>query len=441
MSSQDSRNFSPRLLAVMEKPPAPLSRVVLNILLLLLALIILWTFFGKLDIVARAEGKLIPKTRLQVVQPLDGGRVAEIRIEEGELVKKGQILVVMNDSISRADTEQLTDETKSIELQLRRTVAEIENTKFVRLETDETELYEDIRKQFEENTRSYQIELSQQRSLIEQSGEELASEKQLLTKLEETLPIIQASEDAIKNLQKKGFANEMDLMERERERIEVERDYQAQKFRIRSLVAGLNEAKQRTKQIKATYKQSLLDEKVELEQRSKQLVQELNKQEYRNKLLALESPQDGYVKDLATHTQGSVIPSGTVLLTIVPVDVPLQAEILVENKDAGFIQAGQEAKIKVASFEFQKYGMIQASVEHVSADSSQQESSNGMPQGVSTYRAILNLDEQTLSYNNKEYDLKPGMQVTAEVNLGTRTVMQYIFSPVTRAVREAGTEH
>lgn len=425
----------------MEKPPAPLSRVVLNILLLLLALIILWTFFGKLDIVARAEGKLIPKTRLQVVQPLDGGRVAEIRIEEGELVKKGQILVVMNDSISRADTEQLTDETKSIELQLRRTVAEIENTKFVRLETDETELYEDIRKQFEENTRSYQIELSQQRSLIEQSGEELASEKQLLTKLEETLPIIQASEDAIKNLQKKGFANEMDLMERERERIEVERDYQAQKFRIRSLVAGLNEAKQRTKQIKATYKQSLLDEKVELEQRSKQLVQELNKQEYRNKLLALESPQDGYVKDLATHTQGSVIPSGTVLLTIVPVDVPLQAEILVENKDAGFIQAGQEAKIKVASFEFQKYGMIQASVEHVSADSSQQESSNGMPQGVSTYRAILNLDEQTLSYNNKEYDLKPGMQVTAEVNLGTRTVMQYIFSPVTRAVREAGTEH
>jgi membrane fusion protein, hemolysin D len=425
----------------MEKPPAPLSRVVLNILLLLLVLIVLWAFFGKLDIVARAEGKLIPKTRLQVVQPLDGGRVAEIRIEEGELVKKGQILVVMNDSISRADTEQLTDETKSIELQLRRTVAEIEDKKFVRLETDETELYEDIRKQFEENTRSYQIELSQQRSLIEQSEEELASENQLLTKLEETLPIIQASEDAIKNLQKKGFANEMDLMSRERERIEVERDYQAQKFRIRSLVAGLNEAKQRTKQIKATYKQSLLDEKVELEQRSKQLVQELNKQEYRNKLLALESPQDGYVKDLATHTQGSVIPSGTVLLTIVPVDVPLQAEILVENKDAGFIQAGQEAKIKVASFEFQKYGMIQAFVEHVSADSSQQESSNGMPQGVSTYRAILNLEEQTLSYNNKEYDLKPGMQVTAEVNLGTRTVMQYIFSPVTRAVREAGTEH
>lgn len=423
----------------MEKPPAPLSRVVLHILLLLLVLILLWAFFGKLDIVMRAEGKLIPKTRLQVVQPLDGGRVAEIRIKEGELVKKGQTLVVMDDLISQANTEQITNETKSIELQLRRIVAELDNKTIELLDTDEPDLFKDTRKQYEENIKSYRIELSQQQATIEQAKQELASEKQLLSKLEETLPLIKSSEEAIKNLQKKGYANQMALMERERERIEVERDYQAQKFKVRSLVARLNEANQRTKQIKSTYSQKLLDQKVELEQRRRQLVQELSKQEYRNRLLALEAPQDGFVKDLATHTRGSVIPSGTVLLTIVPVDVPLQAEVLVENKDAGFIHAGQEAKIKVASFEFQKYGMIVADVDHISADSSQQQT-DGTDQGASVYRAILNLNGQTLSYNNKEYELKPGMQVTAEINLGSRTVMQYIFSPVTRAVREAGTE-
>lgn len=423
----------------MEKPPAPLSRVVLHFLLLLLILIILWAFFGKLDIVARADGKLIPKSRLQVVQPLDGGRVAEIRIKEGELVKKGQTLVVMDDLISRADTEQITNEKNSIELQLRRIIAERDESAFEKRDTDDEFLFEDVRKQYEENINSYRIELSQQQSLVEQADQELASEKQLFSKLEETLPIIKSNEEAIKKMKEKGFANQMALMERERERIEVERDYQAQKFRVRSLQARLNEARQRSKQIRATYTQNLLDEKVELEQRHKQLIQELSKQEYRNRLLALEAPQDGYVKDLATHTQGSVIPSGTVLLTIVPVDVPLQAEVLVENKDAGFIQAGQEAKIKVASFEFQKYGMIKANVEHVSADSSEQQA-EGVEQQTSGYRAILNLNSQSLSYNDKEYDVRPGMQVTAEINLGSRTVMQYIFSPVTRAVREAGTE-
>ena len=168
--------------------------------------------------------------------------------------------------------------------------------------------------------------------------------------------------------------------------------------------------------IKTTYSQNLLDQKIEFEQKHKQLIQELNKQAYRNRLLTLEAPQDGFIKDLATHTRGSVIPSGTVLLTIVPVDVPLQAEVLVENKDVGFIYAGQTAKIKVASFEFQKYGMIEADVDHISADSSQQQT-EGMEQATSAYRAILNLHGQTLSYNGKEYTVKPGMQVIVLSNM------------------------
>ena len=157
MSVKDPRNFSPRLLAVMEKPPAPLSRVVLHVLLLLLLLIILWAFFGKLDIVARADGKLIPKSRLQVVQPLDGGRVAEIRTKEGELVKKGQTLVVMDDLISRADTEQITNEKNSIELQLRRIIAERDAASLEKHETDDVDLFEAVRNQYEENITSYRI--------------------------------------------------------------------------------------------------------------------------------------------------------------------------------------------------------------------------------------------------------------------------------------------
>ncbi len=425
----------------MEKPPTPLSRAVLHLLILLLVLIILWAFFGRLDIVARANGKLIPQSRVQVVQPLDGGRIAEIAIEEGERVHKGQVLIVMDDLISQADTEQLSNESKGIKLQLRRIIAELEGTGFERADDDDQDFYEDTLNQYLENIRAYGTRFSQQKSIIEQVVQELASEKQLLSKLRETLPLIKSSEQAIKDLQKKGFANQMALMERERERIEVERDYQAQQFKVRSLSARLTEAQQQVDQINATYKQGLLNEKIEQEQRNRQLTQELSKQAYRNRLLELKAPEDGFVKDLATHTKGSVVPSGTVLLTIVPVDVPLQAEVLVENKDVGFIQAGQQVKIKVASFEFQRYGMIDGIVDNISADSSSQESqTTAGTEARSGYRAILNIDSQSLTYNGKEYEVKPGMQVTAEINLGSRTVMQYIFSPVTRAVHEAGTE-
>jgi len=436
---QEPHAFSPHLLSVTENPPAPLARIVLLLLLLLFFLIILWAFFGRLDIVARADGKLIPISRVQVVQPLDGGRIAEIKVKDGQLVKAGEVLVVMDDLVSQADTAQITFEKKTMDLQLRRVVAEIEQAGMTLKAEDDATLFSDSRRQYQENVNLHNINMSQQRAIIEQEKQSLASEKQILSKLVDTLPLVLSSEAAVKNLQKKGFANQMALMERERERIEIERDLAAQQFRVQSLKARLESAKQQSKQVSTSYIQNLLDQKIEFEQRRKQLAQALSKLEYRNRLLSLTAPQDGFVKDLATHTRGSVIPSGTILLTIVPVDVPLQAEVMIENKDVGFINTGQEVRLKIASFNFQKYGMIEATVDHVSADSGQQES-DGNQASASVYRAILNLGEQTLHYNNKEFDLKVGMQVTAEIHLGSRTVMQYIFSPITRAVNEAGTE-
>ena len=448
MSEPNPQDFSPRLLAVMHRPPTPLARSVLTTLVILVILVIAWAFWGKLDIVARANGKLIPQSRVQVVQPLEGGRIAQILVEDGQLVKKGQILVVMDNLISKADIEKLENDKAANDLQLRRIHAELEGQSFEKIEGEDEALFSNANQLYQENRQTYQHGLAQQEAILAQAKARLASERELLAKLRETLPIRKASEDAMRKLEKKGYADKMGMLERERERIEVERDLSAQHHTVESLKSSIKESQESVLSLKSAYRQKLLDERITRELEGKQLAQEISKQAYRNRLLQLKAPQEGYVKDLATHTAGSVVPSGTVLLTVIPADEPLLAEVLVENKDAGFIQSGQQAHIKVASYDFQRYGMIDATVDHVSADSSTQSNQNNpaddqvIPSRAqqSGYKAILTMDKQELQYNGKTYMVKPGMQISAEINLGARSVMGYIFSPITRAAKEAGTE-
>lgn len=158
--------------------------------------------------------------------------------------------------------------------------------------------------------------------------------------------------------------------------------------------------------------------------------------------------QAGVVKDLATHTTGTVAAPGTILMTLVPVDEPLVAEVWVSNDDVGFVREGQPVKLKFSTFQFQKYGMLEGRVRQVSADASENQNSavtsveigrnrSAMPL---TYKTIVQMNTQDLTAQNVRYALAPGMQVAAEIHLGTRTVLEYLFSPVSKAFHEAGRE-
>ena len=170
--------------------------------------------------------------------------------------------------------------------------------------------------------------------------------------------------------------------------------------------------------------------------------QEWQKQAIRQGALELKAPQDGVVKDLATHTEGAVLSPGTVLLTIVPADEPLRAEVWVGNEDRGFVREGQTVRLKVHPYPFQKYGMIEGEVKHVSADASEQsvrDSKDVVPAGYKC-RSIVELRSQVLESDGVRHPLTPGMQVDAEIALGERSVLEYVLSPVRRAFHEAARE-
>ena len=443
MARQNRRHvdeFSPRLLEVIEHPPSPLPRTVTLTLLLLLSLVAVWLFVGQLDIVARAQGKLVPKTRVKVVQPFEGGRVAKILVKEGQLVEAGQTLLLMDGELSRADFQKVRAELNAAKLQLRRTEAELEGTEFSAQDEDNQELFLQVYSQYEAHRGAYLHALGQQQAFLKQAVQGRAAAREILQKLEETLPLHKASEQAFKALGKQGYADRLAVMDRERERIVVERDLRSQEFVLQGLEAKVKEAQEKEKAIRANYQRQLLDEQVELRNKIDQLAQDAVKQQYRSDLLELKAPQKGFVKDLVTTTEGTVVPAGSLVLNIVPLDDPLQAEVIIEQKDIGFVAEQQNTRIKLTSYEFQKYGVVEGYVAQVSADTSAQTSPGERGAPPSGYRALVNLGEQYVKRGAEQFRLRPGMQVTAEIKLGSRSVLDYLISPIERALDEAGTE-
>jgi len=449
MMHADPADFSPPLLRIQEKPPAPLAGWMLRIAVLLVACILLWAAFGRLDIVAVADGKLVPSSYLKIVQPAEQGIVKEILVKEGEKVEAGQVLIRMDSALAQADVKAIQADYHNKRLALRRIDAQLGGRALVRETKDPAELYAQVSAQYVANVRAYENALAQERALLEKARHDLAAAQATKAKLEQVLPHYVEQEKAFEKLTKDGFAGRILYTDKQRERIEKEQDLRTQESIIRSNQALIEQSEQKTTQITADYRRQLQTERVEVAAQLERASQELAKLSYRNELLELRAPQAGIVKDLATHTAGTVAAPGTILMTLVPEGDRLIAEVWVSNQDVGFVRPGQEAKLKLAAFQFQKYGLLEGRVTHVNADATEAASPNtrsdalggrDRPMGPLAFRTLVDLAAQELSADGRRYALQPGMQVAGEIHLGTRTILEYLLSPVQKAFHEAARE-
>ena len=446
MVHADPADFSPPLLRIQEKPAPPLAGWMLRLLVALLAGIVLWTVLGRLDIVAVAEGKLVPSSYLKIVQPAEQGIVKEILVKEGEKVAQGQVLARMDPVVTGADVKAIQAEHDNKRLALRRIDAQLSGKP---LERQSGELFAQVSAQYVANVRAYENALAQEKALLEKARNDLAAAQATKRKLEQVLPHYVEQEKAFEKLSRDGFAGRILYTDKQRERIEKEQDLRTQEFTIRSNQALIDQSQQKIQQITADYRRQLQTERVEVAAQLERATQELAKLEHRQGLLELRAPQAGVVKDLATHTEGTVAAPGTILMTLVPEGDRLVAEIWVSNQDVGFVRQGQPAKLKLAAFQFQKYGLVEGKVLHVNADATEAPSANtrsdaltgrDRPMGPLAFRALVELSSQDLLADGERYALQPGMQVAGEIHLGTRTILEYVLSPVQKAFHEAGRE-
>nr|WP_280730151.1 HlyD family efflux transporter periplasmic adaptor subunit [Glaciimonas immobilis] len=209
---------------------------------------------------------------------------------------------------------------------------------------------------------------------------------------------------------------------------------------------------QRIKQLRHAYHADLQTELADIRARLSQLQPTLDKSTYKQSLMALRAPQDGVINDLATTTVGAVVQPGTVIMTLVPQDEQLYADVSVKNEDVGFVQVGQTAQIKLATYPFQKYGMLTGKVTRISADAAEAERrNNNASEGgnanddsnsvTSTYKARIKLSDQSLvGPQGNRLHMTAGMQVVAEIHQGRRTVWEYLLSPVKKTLQESGRE-
>lgn len=446
----DPAEFSPPLIRLQDAPPSPLGRRVLYVLLALLAALLLWSVLGRLDIVAVAEGKLVPASYVKIVQPAEGGIVREILVREGQAVRAGEVLMRMDAQLSAADRRILETDFYRKTLTLARIDAELGQgaLKAEAAADAPAGLTREIEAQYRANRTALEAALAEERAKLEKARRELAAAQQVKTRLAETLPHYRAQDAAFEKLSKDGFAGPLMASDKKRERIEKEQELSTQEHVIESARASIAQSEKRLAQIAADNRRHLFAERNEIQGQADRLEQERAKQAHREGLLELKASQAGVVKDIATHTAGTVVQPGTVLLTLVPQDDVLRAEVWVSNQDIGFVRAGQPVKVKLAAFPFQKYGMVEGTVEHVSADAADgnaqgPQNGNGEKSARAAplaYRALVALKAMQIGEGSERLAFAAGMQATAEILLGRRSVLEYLLSPVQKAWHEAGRE-
>jgi len=441
-----AHEFSPAILRIREQPPSRMSRAVLYVLLALVAAVVVWSIVGKLDIVAVTHGKLVPQSYVKVVQPAESGIIRKILVREGDKVVAGQVLMQMDARVAEADSRALANDIRLRELQVRRIDAELSGTRMARLPSDTGSLFEQIDAQYRARRQAYRDAIDSESALLAKAQQDLKAALEVEAKLQRTVPIYREQAEAWDKLAREGYAGKLLALDRQRLHAENEQDLRAQAHTVESLRASISQSEKRIAQISSNYAQQLQNERVEGEAQLHRLRQDWDKQEHRSSLLELVAPQAGTVKDLATHTPGTVVAPGTILLTLVPQDEALVAEVWVSNQDIGFVQPGQAARVKLAAYPFQKYGMLDGVVQQVSADATDANEAVAKPTTAPRaepllYRALVALRSAQLQRaDGQSMALTAGMQATAEINLGSRSVADYLVSPLQKIAQEAGRE-
>jgi hemolysin D len=361
--------FLPAAIEVQEAPPSPLGRVIARTVMLLFGLALLWALIGKIDIVAVAQGKIVPNDRSKVIQPLENGVVKAIHVRDGQRVKQGTPLIEL-DTTAGADRERLTNEYLAAQIEVARLRALVAGK-------DKFEVPEAAEPGY------------------------VAVQRQLLRDQITEYRVLQGRAETFRKLAEKQYVSQIQYLEAERQRVE-----KAQQNAVALATA---------------------------ETRAISLSKELDKAQTRSKQQYLTAPIDGVVQQLAVYTVGGVVTPAQQLMVVAPEGGgTLEVEAFIENKDIGFVEENQAAEIKVESFPFTRYGVIEGKVVSLSRDAVP------LDKVGFVYSARVSMAKSSVQVeNDKHVTLTPGMTVTVEIKTGSRRLIEYFLSPLLRGTQES----
>lgn len=426
----DERAYLPAVMSLQETPPHPAPRRTAIAICILFACALLWSIFGQVDIVAVAQGRILVSQRSKQIQPLETSVVQKIYVKDGDKVKAGQILVELDATNSAADVNRLRQDQIAAKLEWLRTQgllksletggvpimpvsADIPAEHLPAASTQLNSEWQDIRARLAK----FDAELQQRRA-------EIATTEQMIKKLEVILPLTRSREKDFQSLTSEGFISSHASQDRMRERIEQERDLATTRARRTEALANLRSGEQARHAYIAETRRILNERLAQSELKARQLDEEAAKASKRKDLTHLSAPVAGTVQQLSIHTVGGVVTPAQVLMVLVPDSDEVTAEVVLENKDVGFLREGQAAEIKLETFPYTRYGTVPAQLRSISADAVNDEKRGAI------FPATLVLKQTHLRVDGKLIKLSPGMNLSAEIKTGKRRVIDYLISPL-----------
>ncbi len=432
--NRNELEFLPAALEIMESPPSPVGRIIVGLVVAFFVIAFLWAYFGHVDIVAVAPGRIVPSDRVKVIQPLEDGIVRTIRVEDGQRVAAGETLIELDPTEAGADRERLSRELASTRLEAARlkalTAGGNPDKAFAPPPGADPAEAAVQRRLLRNQWQEHRAMLDTLQFEYDKLMSDHAATQASIDMLNKTLPLLQERTKAAEFLAQRGNVARFKMLELQQSLIEQEENLTIQRHRRDEALAAISATRERRRGAIAEFRRENLQALSEAERQIAVLEQELIKASRRSGRQRLTAPVDGVVQQLAVHTVGGVVTTAQQLMVIVPAGARLEVEAMVANKDIGFVADGQEVEIKVETFAFTKYGLVHGTVMHVSRDAVADENIGLV------YPARLTMDRATMLVEGRTVALSPGMAVTAEIKTGERRLIEFVLAPLLRYKQE-----
>ena len=455
-----ARQFLPAALEILETPASPIGRAIGATVILFFVLAVAWAVFGHVDIIATASGKIVPTGRTKTIQPLETGVVSAIHVQDGDHVTTGQVVIELDRTVTQAERKHVAQDLVASQLDVARLKALRDSFETGTIpanivvpagasEADVARTRSSVKAQAAEQL----AKLASINRQIEQKHAEAESITATIAKIDSSLPLVEESAAIRRKAMEIQYGNHIAYLEAQTRLVEQQNERIVQQRKLVEIIAARQALEQQIEQTRAAYEHQILNDLSDAAKKVDELGQDLVKAERKAGEQVLRAPIDGTIQQLAMHTVGGVVTPAQQLMLVVPTDSKLEAEAMISNRDVGFVSEGQPAEVKIDTFNFTRYGLIEGKVVSVSRDAiikdkppdpSSRGKSNGAlsessePAGQElSYSARIALERADMQIDDKIVPLAPGMAVTVEVKTGTRRVIEYVLSPLLRYRHES----
>lgn len=424
--------FNPH--ADLDRGPRRAAQWLLGSLVGFLLLTLAWMAFARLDISVQALGKVVPSSRVQTIQSLEGGILRELAVKEGQWVKRGDLLGYVENLQFNAELGEGQQNQQAYASAIARLDAELRGGVPVfdaGLRAQAPGLVAEQRQLWESRQRELRTALDVVRQQITQRQEELSEARARVRALESVLEPARETMAIEEKLHAQGAGARADYLRARQEVSRLEGELEAARINVPRVQAGMDEARSRLAELTARHQAEGSRERADLEAKAGVVKEQITAQADRVKRRELRSPMDGIVNRLILSTVGAVAKPGETIMELVPIKDSLLIAARVKPSDIAFIHPDQQARIRITAYDSSIFGSLDGKVVRVGADAIADERD---PKNEPYFEVYVETERNYLGKAEERLTISSGMTADVSIQTGKRTVLEYLLKPVVKTL-------